>query len=208
MISRVRGEVLEAEAGRVEVLLPGGVAYEVLVPLTVFERLPGEGAPVDLKTVLIVREDDHSLFGFLRDHERALFNRLRTTPKVGAKLALAMMSTYSAGRLAQILAERDVKALTRVSGVGKKTADLTIVHLADKVQDLIEADARSGPQASRERDAVSALVGLGYSPAEAESAVRAVAGPGGPRTTEEVIREVLAARGGRHDGPRGGSGHD
>lgn len=194
MISRIRGEVLEADAGRVEVLVSGGVAYEVDVPLTVFERLPPAGSEVDLKTVLVVREDAHSLFGFLDDHERTLFNRLCTTPKVGARVALAMMSAYSTGRLARILAEKDARALTRVGGVGKKIAELAVVHLADKVQDLLDADARSGPRSAREHEAVAALVGLGYSRADAEKAVREVAGPGGPRTAEETIREVLARR--------------
>lgn len=194
MISRVRGEVLAADAGRVEVLVAGGVAYEVDVPLTVFERLPPAGSEVDLKTVFVVREDAHSLFGFLDDHERTLFNRLCTTPKVGAKVALAMMSAYSTGRLAQILAEKDARALTRVGGVGKKIAELAVVHLADKVQDLLDADARSGPQSAREHEAVAALVRLGYSRADAEKSVREVTGPGGPRTAEETIRKVLAQR--------------
>lgn len=194
MISRVRGEVLAADAGRVEVLVAGGVAYEVDVPLTVFERLPAAGSEVDLKTVFVVREDAHSLFGFLDDHERTLFNRLCTTPKVGAKVALAMMSAYSTGRLAQILAEKDARALTRVGGVGKKIAELAVVHLADKVQDLLDADARSGPQSAREHEAVAALVRLGYSRPDAEKSVREVTGPGGPRTAEETIREVLAQR--------------
>lgn len=186
--------MLAADAGRVEVLVAGGVAYEVDVPLTVFERLPAAGSEVDLKTVFVVREDAHSLFGFLDDHERTLFNRLCTTPKVGAKVALAMMSAYSTGRLAQILAEKDARALTRVGGVGKKIAELAVVHLADKVQDLLDADARSGPQSAREHEAVAALVRLGYSRADAEKSVREVTGPGGPRTAEETIREVLAQR--------------
>lgn len=203
MISRIRGEVLEADAGRVEVLVAGGVAYEVQVPLTVFERLPAPGSQVDLKTVLVVREDAQSLFGFLEDYERTLFNRLCTTPKVGAKVALAMMSTYPTGRLAQILAEKDTQALTRVGGVGKKLADLAVVHLADKVQDLLDADARSGPKSAREHEAVAALVGLGYSRGDAERAVRDAVGPGGPRTAEELIRHVLAQRGGPRSGPSG-----
>lgn len=194
MISRVRGEVLAADAGRVEVLVAGGVAYEVDVPLTVYERLPAKGSEVDLKTVLVVREDAHSLFGFLDDHERTLFNRLCTTPKVGAKVALAMMSAYSTGRLARILAEKDAQALTRVGGVGKKIAELVVVHLADKVQDLLDADAHSGPRSAREHEAVAALVRLGYSRPDAEKSVREVTGPGGPRTAEETIREVLARR--------------
>ena len=145
MISRIRGELLEADAGRVEVLLSGGVAYEVHVPLTVFQRLPRPGSQVDLKTVLVVREDAHSLFGFLEDHERALFNRLCTTPKVGAKVALAMMSTFPTGRLARILSEKDARTLTQVSGVGKKLAELAVVHLADKVQDLLDAGQPERP---------------------------------------------------------------
>ena len=195
MISRVQGRLLEAEDGRLEVLTRAGVAYEVHVPLTVLQRLPGKGADVDLRTVLVVRDDSQTLFGFLEERERTLFNRLTTVPKVGAKLAATMMGTYSAGRLAQALTERDVKALTRIVGVGKKTAELAVLHLADKVQDLAVGDAETGPEAARNREAVDALVRLGLSFPDADAAVREVAGgPGGPETAEEVIRQVLARR--------------
>lgn len=196
MISRVQGRLLAAEDGRLEVLTRAGVAYEVHVPLTVFMRLPGKGAEVDLRTALVVREDSHTLFGFLEERERTLFGRLLTVPKVGAKLAATMMGTYSAGRLAQALAERDVKALTRIVGVGKKTAELAVLHLAEKVQDLAAGDAETaGPEAARNREAVAALMGLGLSFADADAAVRDVAGgPDAPETAEEVIRQVLARR--------------
>ena len=195
MISRVQGRLLEAEDGRLEVLTRAGVAYEVQVPLTVFQRLPSKGADVDLRTVLVVRDDSQSLFGFIEEHERTLFNRLTTVPKVGAKLAATMMGVYSAGRLAQALAERDVKALTRIVGVGKKTAELAVVHLADKVQDLAVAEAEAGPLAARNREAVAALVRLGVAFADADAAVRELAGgPDAPDTAEEMIRRVLGRR--------------
>lgn len=196
MISRVQGQLLAAEDGRLEVLTRTGVAYEVHVPLTVFTRLSGKGTDVELRTVLVVRDDSQTLFGFLEERERALFNRLLTVPKVGAKLAATMMGTYSAGRLAQALAERDVKALTRIVGVGKKTAELAVLHLAEKVQDLAAGDAEAtGPEAARNREAVAALVRLGISFADADAAVRdLVGGPDAPDTAEEVIRHVLARR--------------
>lgn len=195
MISRIQGRLLEAEDGRLEVLTGAGIAYEVHVPLTVLQRLPGKGADVDLRTVLVVRDDSQTLFGFLEEHERTLFTRLTTVPKVGAKLAATMMGTYSAGRLAQALAERDVKALTRIVGVGKKTAELAVLHLADKVQDLAAVAGETGPEAARNREAVAVLVRLGLSFPDADAAVREVAGgPGGPETSEEVIRQVLARR--------------
>lgn len=195
MISRVHGRLLEAESGRLEVLTRAGVAYEVHVPLTVFTRLSGKGTDVELRTVLVVRDDSQTLFGFLEERERTLFNRLLTVPKVGAKLAATMMGTYSAGRLAQALAERDVKALTRIVGVGKKTAELAVLHLAEKVQDLAVGDAETGPEAARNREAVAALVRLGLSFADADAAVRDVAGaPDAPESAEEVIRRVLAQR--------------
>ena len=104
LISRLRGLLLTNDFSTVEVETSGGVVYEVEVPLTVVEHLPPIGTQVELRTVQVVREDSVSLFGFLEAHERDLFRRLLTASGVGAKLALAMLSTYSARRLAQALA--------------------------------------------------------------------------------------------------------
>ena len=194
MISRIRGVVLEREVDFVEVLTAGGLVYEVEVPLSVFQRLPAPGAEVELRTVYVVREDSADLYGFMEARERTLFSRLLTASGVGPKLALSMMSTYTASRLAQALAERDTVALTQVSGVGKKKAEKIVLELADKVQDLaVAADAPSG-EASAAQAAVAALTGLGFTFIEADEAVRKAVATGDDHSAEALIRTVLATR--------------
>lgn len=197
MISRLRGVVLERDVDGVEVLTAGGLVYEVEVPLSVFQRLPRPGSEVELRTVYVVREDSASLYGFMEVHERALFSRLLTASGVGPRLALAMMSTYPAQRLARALAEKDVRALTQVSGVGKKKAEKIVLEMADRVQDLAVADLGEDGAAPGAQGAVAALTNLGYGFAEADQAVREAVEAGEAATTEELIRWVLARRGSR-----------
>lgn len=196
MISRLKGVVLARELDRVEVETPGGVVYEVEIPLTLLDRLPREGQAVELRTVHIVREDSAALYGFLEPHERALFLRLLNADRVGAKLALAMMSTFSARRLARALTEKDVTALTQIPGVGRKTAERLALELADKVQDLaIGPEGKGGAAAPGAEEAVAALVGLGISFADADRAVRAVLDEAeSPPPVDVLIRKALARR--------------
>ncbi|MEQ9569243.1 MAG: Holliday junction branch migration protein RuvA, partial [Longimicrobiales bacterium] len=173
----------------------GGVVYEVDVPLTVFRRLPAVGTELELRTLQVVREDSAALYGFVDAGERELFRRLLGASGVGAKLALAMLSTYDAPRLARALVEKDVPALRQVSGVGKKTAERLVLDLADKVTDLAVqggggAAAGAPPGA---QDAVAALVALGYAFADADAAVRAVLSDGEVTSTDELIRKALQA---------------
>jgi len=196
MISRLKGVVLAREMERVEVETPGGVVYEVEIPLTLLDRLPREGQPVELRTVYIVREDSAALYGFLEPHERALFLRLLNADRVGAKLALAMMSTFSARRLARALAEKDLTALTQIPGVGRKTAERLALELADKVQDLaIGPEGKGGAAAPGAEEAVAALMGLGISFTDADRAVRAVLDEAEtPPALDALIRKALARR--------------
>ena len=204
-----------------EVETSGGVVYEVEVPTTVLQRLPGEGEAVRLRTVHVVREDSAALYGFLSSSERELFRRLMTASGVGAKLALAMLSAYTAPRLAQALAEKDTVALQQVSGVGKKTAELQRIEdrasrdyreedperaeeharlaleLADKVSDLALTTDERGPGAPRGvQEAVAALVALGYSFADADEAVRAALSAGDAESADTLIRRALSLKGG------------
>ncbi len=192
LISRIKGVLLTRDLTQVEVETSGGVVYEVEVPLTVLERLPPEGAPVELRTHQLVREDSISLFGFLEAHERELFRRLLSASGVGAKLALSMLSTFSAPRLAQALAERDLGALTQVSGVGKKTAERIALELADRVKDLALVRGGSEGRSPVVEGAVSALIALGYDFARADAAVRKVIAEESGLTTEALIRKALA----------------
>ncbi len=195
MISRLHGTLLVRDPDGVEVETSGGVVYEVEVPLTVFQRLPRAGDPVQLRTVQVVTDTSVSLYGFLDDLERRLFKRLLGASGVGGKLALSMLSTYTAERLARALAEKDITALRQVSGVGKKTAEKLALELSDKVEDLaILTPSGQGGAPSVAQDAVQALVALGYSFADADQAVRDVLEEGDAPSADELIRRALASR--------------
>ncbi len=196
MISRLRGKLLSREVDRIEVETSGGVVYELEVPLTVQQRLPSVGSDVEIRTFQVVREDALTLYGFLEPGERELFGRLLGASGVGAKLAAAMLSTYTAARLARALAEKDVTALKQVSGVGKKTAERIILELSDKVQDLAVEAGREGAAVAGAQEAVSALVALGYSFTDADRAVRAVVdGDEKAPDAQQLIRKALARAG-------------
>jgi len=197
VISRVRGTLLVRGPDRVEIATPGGVVYEITVPLSVLQEIPPPPRDdFEIITLQVVREDSATLFGFLRAEERELFRRLMSAKGVGSTLAVSMLSTYSAHRLARALVEKDVAALTQVSGVGKKKAEFVILALADKVVDLAvgepRGDGRSTSRAARE--AVSALVALGYGFADADDAVRAAVGDDESSSADELIRRALGAK--------------
>ncbi len=199
MISRLRGTLISREPNYIEVETAGGVVYEIKIPLSILQRLPKPPAPdFEIRTLQLVREDSVTLYGFMEPFERQLFTRLLGAPKVGPKVALAMLSTYSAGRLAQLLVEKDVAALTQVSGVGKKTAELIVLELADKVRDLaVEAggpDRSGGGAGPGAQEAVAALVALGYSFVDADAAVRRALAEDEGAGTDELVRRALAKR--------------
>lgn len=194
MISRLRGTLLSQDLSLLEIETPGGVVYEVEVPTTIQERLPPVGDAVEIRTVQVIREDSASLYGFLETHERELFKRLLTASGIGARLALAMLSTFSAPRLAQALAEKDLAALTQISGVGKKKAERIVLELSEKVLDLaMIPEGRPEPSPASE-GAVTALVALGFSFSAADAAVRKALQEEGELTSEELIRQALAGQ--------------
>jgi Holliday junction DNA helicase RuvA len=193
MISRLQGKLLSRDATCVEVETSGGVVYEVEVPITVLQGLPSPGGSVELRTLQVVTENSISLYGFSNAHERLLFQKLLTATGVGAKLALAMMSTYSAERLVRALVEKDSTALQQVSGIGKKKAEKIALDLADKVADLAIVTPVVDGATGGAQDAVQALVNLGYSFSVADTAVRAVLEDEVPDSTEELVRRALSA---------------
>ena len=199
MISRLKGTLVSRELDHIEVETAGGVVYEIQIPLSILERLPKPPAPdFEIRTLQVVREDSVTLYGFLEPFERELFMRLLGARKVGPKMALAMLSTYSARRLVQALVEKDVTALTQVSGVGKKTAELIVLELADRVEDLaLGAAGLDGVGVGTTpgtQKAVAALVALGYSLVDADAAVRGALTQGEPESTDELVRRALAKR--------------
>ena len=193
MISRLQGKLLSRDDACVEVGTSGGVVYEVEVPITVFQGRPSLGGSVELRTFQLVTESSIALYGFSSAEERLLFQRLLTATGVGAKLALAMMSTYSAERLVRALVEKDSTALQQVSGIGKKKAEKIALDLADKVADLAIVTPVADGVTGGAQDAVQALVNLGYSFSVADSAVRTVLEDGPQDSTEELVRRALSA---------------
>jgi Holliday junction DNA helicase RuvA len=192
LISRIRGILLAREIGRAEVMTPGGVAYEMEIPTTVYERLPRPGEEVELRTMLVIREDAQLLFGFLEDNERALFTRLIGATGVGPKLAISLLSALPGAALVRAIRDRNLAVLTGVSGVGKKTAERLSVELAGKLDDLAFASSGLAQQAPGVEEALRALVVLGMNALEAENAVRAVIQDRGPLPAQELIRAALA----------------
>jgi Holliday junction DNA helicase RuvA len=191
VISRIRGTLLLREMERVEVMTPGGVAYEMSIPVSVFERLPRVGHDVDLRTYQLVREDAVLLFGFLDDVERTVFARLLGASGVGPRLALGLLSSLSAERVVRAIRERDIAALTAVSGVGKKTAERLALDLAGKLDDIPITMGIGGGVPGVE-EAVRALTVLGFPAPDAERAVREVVQADGTLPAQDLIRAALA----------------
>ena len=190
MITGVRGTLTARLGDKVVVETASGVSYELAVPLGVLERLPTEGAVVDLRTVLVVREDGWALYGFDRDYERGVFQRLLGASGIGPRLALALLSSLGGARVVSALRGGDLAALCTVPGVGKKTAERIVLELKDRLGDLTppgEAPARA-PAADQ---AVQALVNLGYGAVDADRAVRAALAERGTATVAELIRQAL-----------------
>jgi holliday junction DNA helicase RuvA len=193
VISRIRGRLLRRELGVAEVMTPGGVAYELQIPLTVFERLPAEGADIEMRTYQVVREDAVELFGFLDASERDIFGRLLTASGVGPRLALSILSTLSPDRIVRAIIEKDVATLRRIPGLGAKKAERLALELADRLDDVAAA-AVAGPVRGRGFDeAVKALVALGYPSADAAAAVRRVIDDQGGLEPVDLSKASLAA---------------
>lgn len=192
MISRLQGTVLSRDTDRVEIETQGGVVYEVEVPLTVLQRIPPPGGTIELRTQQVVTDSSAALYGFIDHHERVLFRRLLTASGVGAKVALAMMSTYSAERLARALVEKDVAALQQVSGIGRKKAEKLVLELADRVADLAIVTPLRPGMGGGAQAALQALVSLGFSYGDADKAIRGALEVGAADSTEELIRRALA----------------
>jgi Holliday junction DNA helicase RuvA len=201
MIAQVTGTLVARAPDRIEVMTAGGVAYECLIPLAVFEALPAEGGAVALHTHLAVREDGWQLYGFGSPYERAVFQRLLAAKGVGPALALGILSALSADRVARALREKDVTTLMRVPRVGRKKAEQIILDLGDSLDALVVPPAPSaagGGSAPAGDDAVRALVALGYALPEADRAVRRVAeeetaSGGAPPDVAALVRRALAA---------------
>ncbi|HEY4216355.1 MAG TPA: Holliday junction branch migration protein RuvA [Gemmatimonadaceae bacterium] len=174
MIAQITGTLVTKDLDRVEVMTAGGVAYDMAIPLGVYESLPRPGEAVTLQTHLVVKEDAWQLFGFSTTFERRVFQRVLNAKGVGPALALGLLSTLTADRLVRALRDKDVATLQSVPRVGRKKAEQLILDLADKLDDLQVGSAPAGarPEGAGVEDAVRALVSLGYGASDAERAVR------------------------------------
>ena len=171
MIGRIQGTLLEKHPPQI-VVDCNGVGYEVEVPMSTFYNLPATGQPVTLLTHLVVREDAHLLYGFASEGERRAFRQLLRISGVGARTALAVLSGMTVAELAEAVTLQDGGRLTRVPGIGRKTAERLLLELRDKLGVELAAmgvAARAAPAAS---DVLRALLALGYSEKEAAGAIR------------------------------------
>jgi len=193
MIGRIRGTLIRKEPPTLMVEA-GGIGYELEAPMTTFYELPAAGEPVTLFTHLVVREDAHLLFGFARESQRALFRNLLKVNGVGPRVALAVLSGLSDEEFVRAVQGQDVQRLTRVPGIGKKTAERLIMEMRDKLSltPTIE-DKAAAPSKDPVAEAVTALIALGYKPNEASHMVRSIASQG--LTTEQIIRQALQGAG-------------
>jgi Holliday junction DNA helicase RuvA len=199
LISFITGTLTSKDIDRVDVMTAGGIGYELIIPLGVFETLPRQGEPISLHTHLVVKEDGWQLFGFSTVFERRLFQKLLTANGVGPSLAIGLMSALSAQRLVRAIQEKDIPTLQGVPRVGRKKAERLILDLADKL-DGIGGEESGAPRlaAGASEDAMRALVSLGYTTGEAEKGVRAALDSGGGGlSAAELIRAALAKLGGR-----------
>jgi Holliday junction DNA helicase RuvA len=197
MIGHLRGRLLRKETQHVLIDV-AGVGYKVAIPLSTFFLLGEPGTEVALEIHTQVREDVLALYGFLTTHEQALFERLISVSGVGPKLAIGILSGIEAPNLVQALREGDVLRLTRIPGVGKKTAERLVLELKDKVQGLaLDPDPLATPPAEPHEDLLSALVHLGYTRPEAERGLERALKGGAPERFEDLLRLTLRNLSGR-----------
>lgn len=195
MIGSLRGKV-SAKTPPSMMLEVNGVGYELEAPMTTFYKLPDIGSEVLLYTHLVVREDAQALFGFFAENDRALFRSLIKVNGVGPKLALTILSGINTVEFFRCVQEHDTISLVRLPGIGKKTAERLIIEMRDRIPENIgdssntaQSESLSNSQTNPSREAVSALVSLGYKPQEANKMINAIAVEG--QNSEELIRLAL-----------------
>ncbi len=194
MIGRLRGTLLSKRPPWLLIEV-GGVGYELEAPMSTIYDLPAVGSEVIVLTHYAVKEDSAALYGFARESERTLFRSLQKVSGIGAKTALAVLSSVSTERFAALVQAADVVALTKIPGIGKKTAERIVVELRDRVQGLASvpgvAGAGSGIPLDAAGEATVALAQLGYKPAEVSRLVAKVASA--DDSAEAIIRKALRA---------------
>ena len=193
MIGFLRGRLIAKHPPALTVDV-NGVGYELEAPMSTFYDLPAAGQDVQLFTHLVVREDAHVLYGFATDAERRLFRTLLKVSGVGPKIALGILSGISVEGFARCVEAQDAASLVRIPGVGRKTAERLLIEMRDRLQNLAAVGEMARPDAgpgAAHAEAFSALVTLGYKPAEVNRLLKAA--DGGDGSTEDLIRRALQA---------------
>jgi Holliday junction DNA helicase RuvA len=197
MITFLHGKLLEALPTQTIVEVHG-VGYEVLIPLSSYDKLPQLGQELKLLTHLVVREDSHTLYGFMSNAERELFRLLiNTVSGIGPKIALNILSGISVTAFRGAVANSDLKMLSQISGVGRKTAERIVVELKDKVGEAgaweaLSAQRALSPEDQKVNDAILALLALGFKQIEAHDTVRNAQRTLGPQAgVEDLVRACL-----------------
>jgi Holliday junction DNA helicase RuvA len=200
MIHHIKGKLIELELTHAVVDI-NGLGYFVNIPMSTFDRLPRTGADVALRTHMVVREDDMSLYGFSSEEERKLFILLLSVSGVGAKTALTVLSSLPVGNFCTAVANSEVKIISKINGIGKKTAERLVLELRDKVATLLAGNVVSGgveidvdeSDTMAVNDALLALETLGYRPDKIRQVIKVVVEKmDPPRTSDNIIRMALA----------------
>lgn len=193
MIGFLRGRLVRKQPPALLIDV-GGVGYELEAPMSTFYRLPELGSEIQLHTHLVVREDAHLLYGFATEDERRLFRDLLRVSGIGPKIGLALLSGIDVDTFLICVEAQDVDALTRIPGIGRKTAERLLVEMRDRIRalgQLPSASQRAGHAVGAQDEAYAALVALGYRPGEVTRLLKSVDNEGAG--TEELIRRALQA---------------
>jgi Holliday junction DNA helicase RuvA len=190
MIAHLRGKLLSKQPERA-VIEAAGVGYDVAITGPAYSELPNLGAEVALFIHTHVREDALSLFGFVSEDEKRLFEKLISVSGIGPKLAITVLNGISTERLVAAIRGNDLASLTRISGIGKKTAERMVLELRDKLDTFAVTTKAPSSASAVEEDVLSALINLGYQRAAAEQAIKHVPGKNGG--FDVLFRETLAA---------------
>jgi holliday junction DNA helicase RuvA len=193
MIAHLRGKLLAKHPNQAIVEV-GGVGYELTISVPTFSDLPGVGAEVALHVHTHVREDLIALYGFLRSREKQLFEKLITVSGIGPKLAITILSGMAADEMVGAIRGNDIARLTRIPGIGKKTAERMVLELRDKLPVESAGEVTTSPAMSAvDEDVLSALLNLGYPRATAEKALAALAKNAKSGSFEALFREALGS---------------
>jgi holliday junction DNA helicase RuvA len=192
MIAHLRGTLLAKHPNQA-IVETHGVGYDVVISVPTFSEMPAAGAEVALHIHTHVREDALSLYGFLRLGEKHLFEKLLTVSGIGPKLAITILSGMPADEMTGAIRGGDLARLTRIPGIGKKTAERMVLELRDKLPAVTASETSVTAASPVEEDVISALVNLGYQRAAADKALQAARGGKPPQSFDVLFREALGA---------------